>query len=95
MQPIKPVSVEAFAFRVPIAAPIKVSFGTFRDRPMVLVRIVDAGGAEGWGEIWCNWPAVGAEHRARLADDFKDRLIGTDVRDARRRRSGNLPRSSR
>ncbi len=76
MQPIKPVSVEAFAYRVPIATPIKVSFGTFRDRPMVLVRIVDASGAEGWGEIWCNWPAVGAEHRARLADDFKDRLLG-------------------
>ena len=76
MQPIKPVSVEAFAYRVPIAAPIKVSFGTFRDRPMVLVRIVDASGAEGWGEIWCNWPAVGAEYRARLADDFKDRLVG-------------------
>ena len=76
MQPIKPVSVEAFAYRVPIANPIKVSFGTFRDRPMVLVRIVDASGAEGWGEIWCNWPAVGAEHRARLADDFKDRVVG-------------------
>ena len=76
MNPIKPVSLEAFAYRVPIAAPIKVSFGTFRDRPMVLVRIVESDGTEGWGEIWCNWPAVGAEHRARLADDFKDRVIG-------------------
>jgi L-alanine-DL-glutamate epimerase-like enolase superfamily enzyme len=76
VQPIKPVSVEAFAFRVPIANPVKVSFGTFRDRPMVLVRIVDASGAEGWGEVWCNWPSVGAEHRARLADDFKERAIG-------------------
>ena len=76
MSPIKPVSLEAFAYRVPIATPVKVSFGTFRDRPMVLVRIVDESGAEGWGEIWCNWPAVGAEHRARLADDFKDRVIG-------------------
>lgn len=76
MEPIKPVSVEAVAYRVPIATPVKVSFGTFRDRPMVLVRIVDSSGAEGWGEIWCNWPAVGAEHRARLADDFKDRVIG-------------------
>ena len=76
MSPIKPVSLEAFAYRVPIAMPVKVSFGTFRDRPMVLVRIVDESGAEGWGEIWCNWPAVGAEHRARLADDFKDRVIG-------------------
>jgi L-alanine-DL-glutamate epimerase-like enolase superfamily enzyme len=78
MQPIKPVSVEAYAYRVPIASPVRVSFGTFRDRPLVLVRIVDAGGAEGWGEVWCNWPSVGAEHRARLADDFKERLIGCE-----------------
>ena len=33
---------------------------------MVLVRARDADGAVGWGEIWCNFPAVGAEHRARL-----------------------------
>jgi D-galactarolactone cycloisomerase len=76
MDPIQPVSVEAFAYRVPIATPIKVSFGTFRDRPMVLVRIVDRDGAEGWGEVWCNWPAVGAEHRARLATDIGERLVG-------------------
>jgi L-alanine-DL-glutamate epimerase-like enolase superfamily enzyme len=76
MKPIIPASVEAYAYRVPIATPVKVSFGTFRDRPMVLVRIVDRDGVEGWGEAWCNWPAVGAEHRARLVDDFKDRVIG-------------------
>ena len=75
MTPIKPVSIEAFAYRVP-TKPIKVSFGTFRDRPTVLVRIVDESGAEGWGEVWCNWPAVGAEHRARLTVDIGERLIG-------------------
>jgi L-alanine-DL-glutamate epimerase-like enolase superfamily enzyme len=37
-----------------------------RDRPMVLVRAQDHDGTVGWGEIWCNFPAVGAEHRARL-----------------------------
>ena len=79
MNAIKPVSVEAFAYRVPIATPIKVSFGTFRDRPMVLVRIVDSDGAEGWGEVWCNWPAVGAEHRARLAADIGERVIGRSL----------------
>jgi D-galactarolactone cycloisomerase len=76
MNPIKPVSIEAFAYRVPIAEPVKVSFGTFRDRPMVLIRVVDSDGADGWGEAWCNWPAVGAEHRARLANDIGERLIG-------------------
>ena len=76
MNSFKPVSIEAFAYRVPIGTPIKVSFGTFRDRPMVLVRVVDSDGAEGWGEAWCNWPAVGAEHRARLASDIGERLLG-------------------
>src|SRR4051794_32733447 len=76
MDPIRLATIEAFAFRVPIETPIKVAFGTFRDRPFVLVRAVDVDGAEGWGEAWCNWPAVGAEHRARLVADFGERLVG-------------------
>lgn len=75
MDPIKLASIETFAFRVP-TKPIKVSFGTFRDRPCVLVRVVDVDGREGWGEVWCNWPAAGAEYRARLAADIGERLIG-------------------
>ena len=74
--PLHIARVEAFAFRVPIATPIKVAFGTFRDRPMVLVRVVDQDGSEGWGEVWSNWPAVGAEHRARLTADYGERLVG-------------------
>ena len=77
MRPIQIASVEAFSFRVPVQTPIKVAFGTFRDRPFVLVRVTDVEGAEGWGEVWANWPAVGAEHRARLAVDIGERLIGT------------------
>ncbi len=76
MTPIRIAAVEAFAFRVPIKEPIKVAFGTFRDRPVVYVRVIDEDGTEGWGEAWCNWPAVGAEHRARLAADIGERLIG-------------------
>ena len=63
-------SIEAFCIRVPVKMPIKVAFGTFRDRPMVLLRVVDTEGVEGWGEVWANWPASGAEHRARLAIDL-------------------------
>ncbi len=76
---IRIARVEAFAFRVPIAAPIKVAFGTFRDRPAVYIRVTDADGVEGWGEAWCNWPSVGAEHRARLAADFGERIVGRDI----------------
>lgn len=70
--------IDAFAFRVPIEKPIAVAFGTFRDRPMVLVRVTDRDGATGWGEIWSNWPAVGAEHRARLAADLAPAILGRD-----------------
>lgn len=76
MNPIRLASVEAFAFRVPVRNPIKVAFGTFRDRPFVLVRVTDEDGAVGWGEAWANWPAVGAEHRARLVVDLGERLVG-------------------
>ena len=76
MNPIRLASIQAFAFRVPVMTPIKVAFGTFRDRPFVLVRVVDEDGAVSWGEAWANWPAVGAEHRARLVVDIGERLVG-------------------
>ena len=52
MSTIQLARLEAYAFRVPISNPIKVAFGTFRGRPMVLVRAVEQDGAEGWGEVW-------------------------------------------
>jgi D-galactarolactone cycloisomerase len=66
--PVRPARVEAFVFRVPIATPVRTSFGTMHDRPAVFVRAEDADGAVGWGEIWCNFPSCGAEHRARLLE---------------------------
>jgi len=61
--------IECLVFRAPVATPVRTSFGTMHDRPAVLVRVIDTHGAEGWGEIWCNFPSVGAEHRARLLRD--------------------------
>jgi L-alanine-DL-glutamate epimerase-like enolase superfamily enzyme len=58
--------IEAFCYRYPLAAPVVTSFGEMRDRPAVFVRVEDADGVTGWGEVWCNFPPVGAEHRARL-----------------------------
>ncbi len=90
---IRIAKVEAFAYRVSIATPIKVAFGTFRDRPAVYVRVTDEDGIEGWGEAWCNWPSVGAEHRARLVADFGERIVGqslTDPADAFRKLDAEL-----
>lgn len=60
------MKLTAHVFRCPIETPVVTSFGTMHDRPMVLVRAEDEDGVVGWGEIWCNFPTVGAEHRARL-----------------------------
>lgn len=67
--------VEAMLFRVPIATPVETSFGTMTDRPAVVIRIEDKDGAVGWGEVWCNFPNVGAEHRARMVASYVAPLL--------------------
>jgi D-galactarolactone cycloisomerase len=75
--------LEVFCFRVPIDVPVATSFGIMTDRPGVFVRITDADGAFGWGEIFANWPAAGAEHRARLLmQDMADLVLGFQARGA-------------
>ena len=77
-------SLRALVFRCPIDTPVVTSFGAMRDRPMVLIRAEDHDGALGWGEVWCNFPAVGAEHRARLVESvLSPLLLGKDWPDAR------------
>lgn len=58
--------LETFVFRAPIDEPVTTAFGTMTDRPAVLVRLEDDAGVHGWGEVWCNFPTCGAEHRAHL-----------------------------
>lgn len=62
-------SIEAFCYRYPLATPVVTSFGRMLNRPAVFVRVVDEDGVEGWGETWSNFPAPGAEHRARLINE--------------------------
>lgn len=73
--PIRPARLDAFVFRCPIETPVQTSFGTMRDRPAVFVRVEDDEGAVGWGEVWCNFPACGAEHRARLLETVMAALL--------------------
>lgn len=67
--------IEPQVYRVPVETPVITSFGTMRDRPALFVRVVDTDGAEGWGEVWCNFPSVGAEHRARLISETMAPLV--------------------
>lgn len=74
--------VDAHVFRVPIAQPVRTSFGTMTERTAVFVRAEDSDGARGWGEVWCNFPNAGAEYRARLlADMVAPRALGRPMDD--------------
>ena len=44
--------VEVFHFRHPLAAPVTTVMGPMVARPALLIRVEDADGAAGWGEIW-------------------------------------------
>ena len=73
--------IQAWAFRSPTKKPVATSFGIMHDRPAVLVRVEDQDGAFGWGEIWANWPAAGAEHRVRLLEmDVAHLVLGTRIK---------------
>lgn len=74
--------IDVHVFRVPIAEPVVTAFGAMRSRPAVFLRLEDTDGAFGWGEIFANWPAAGAEHRARLVtEDISDRVLGRTFRE--------------
>jgi L-alanine-DL-glutamate epimerase-like enolase superfamily enzyme len=76
--PLVPIAIDTFVFRYPVETPVQTSFGIMRDRPALFVRVMDEDGPVGWGEVWCNFPAVGAEHRARLIEsELAPRLLQT------------------
>lgn len=74
--------VECWVLRAPIAEPMANAFGAMTNRPAVFLRVSASDGAWGWGEVFCNFPQVGAEHRARLVDSiFGPLLNGVDSSD--------------
>ena len=76
------VGAECFVCRAPIEKPVINAFGSMAERVAVFVRLTDADGVSGWGEIWSNFPTVGAEHRAKLFHSFiAPRLIGRSISD--------------
>jgi len=76
--------IEVFVYRYPLNKPVITSFGLMNNRPMVLIKIIDKNGVEGWGEVWCNFPLTGAEHRARLIENvFSPLLINHEINSAK------------
>ena len=73
--------LEHWVFRAPVAAPVANAFGSMSNRPALFVRISASDGAWGWGEVFCNFPQVGAEHRARLIASIFTPLLEGCARD--------------
>src|SRR5215469_4359587 len=64
-------------YRAEADRPVVTSFGSLAARPSLVVEIEDKDGARGWGEVWCNFPAFAAEHRARfLRDGISPMFVG-------------------
>ena len=72
---IKVSKLDVMVYRFPLTNPVQTSFGLMQDRPMVLVKLTSDEGITGWGEIWCNFPNVGAEHRAQLVRSVFSPLV--------------------
>ena len=62
--------VEPLLLRARIETPIVTSFGTIPERAVLLIRAEDTNGNVGWGEVFGNFPAHGAENRAHLIRDY-------------------------
>ena len=52
------------------------------NRPATWLRITASDGAWGWGEVFSNFPTVGAEHRARLVESIFTPLLENFVLEA-------------
>src|SRR3546814_17792435 len=82
---VRIASVDTFVLRAKIDVPVRTSFGTMGDRHAVVLRLRDADGAAGWGEVWCHFPGCGAEQRGRLVTTVPAQtLTGPRVEDPAR-----------
>jgi D-galactarolactone cycloisomerase len=72
--------LDIHAFRAEIENPVITSFGSIPSRATALIRVEDADGAHGWGEIWGNFPTITTDYRARLAATLLPKeLIGASI----------------
>jgi len=74
--------VECWVHRAPIKTPLANAFAAMTDRPATWLRISASDGAWGWGEVFSNFPTVGAEHRARLVESIFAPLLESSLLEA-------------
>ena len=60
--------IETYAYRAAVTEPVNAMLGGAPARTALLVRVEDADGASGWGEIWANFPPRGVESKSYLME---------------------------
>ena len=68
-------AVEAVVLRDETVKPILGSFGAMPYRPGLFVRVTDAEGCSGFGEVWANFPVGGAEYKAGLIRHYASPIL--------------------
>ena len=72
--------LDVYALEAKIDTPVTTSFGSLPARVSALLRIEDADGCSGWGEIWGNFPSITCAYRAALACKLlPEPLLGAKV----------------
>ena len=75
-------AVDTFALRTDHAGGPVMALGAMATRPALLVRLTDTHGAEGWGEVWANFPPRANLHKAHLIEDVvAPHVVGVTFRD--------------
>jgi L-alanine-DL-glutamate epimerase-like enolase superfamily enzyme len=74
--------VDCWVHRAPIKTPLANAFAAMTNRPATWLRITASDGAWGWGEVFSNFPTVGAEHRARLVESIFAPLLESSALEA-------------
>jgi D-galactarolactone cycloisomerase len=73
--PIRIAEVRTLALEAPLARSVATPMGPIGTHVSLLVGVRDADGAEGWGEVWCNFPRFGMAHRGRLVREVLAPLL--------------------
>ncbi|MDE0697145.1 MAG: mandelate racemase/muconate lactonizing enzyme family protein [Boseongicola sp.] len=71
--------IDAFPIRAMGGESPKMALGLMPTRPALLVRIRDADGCPGWGEVWANFPPRANLHKAHIIED----VVAPQLRGAR------------
>ena len=66
---IRLTSVEVYPLRATGGVSPNMTLGKMLVRPALLIKLVDADGCFGWGEIWSNFPPRANTHKADIVED--------------------------